>query len=60
MSEETIMTEEQKAAAVSDLGKYIASLNSITTGEHLELSKEELPKCVAPLSSDCWISYLRL
>jgi len=69
-----IMTEEQKArraqaarengaksrGPLSDLGKYICSLNSITTGEHLDLLKEELPECVALLSSDCWISYLRL
>jgi hypothetical protein len=68
------MTEEQKArraavarqngaksrGPVSDLGKYIASLNSIATGEHLEILKEELPECIALLSSDCWISYLRL
>ena len=68
------MTEEQKArraevarengaksrGPVSELGKYIASLNSISTGENLDLLKEELPECVALLSSDCWISYLRL
>ena len=68
------MTEEQKArraavarqngaksrGPVSDLGKYIASFNSIATGEHLEILKEELPECIALLSSDCWISYLRL
>ena len=68
------MTEEQKArraavarqngaksrGPVSDLGKYSASLNSIATGEHLEILKEELPECIALLSSDCWISYLRL
>lgn len=68
------MTEEQKTrraevarengaksrGPASDLGKYIASLNSISTGEHLDLLKEELPECVALLSSDCWISYLRL
>ena len=68
------MTEEQKArraevarengaksrGPVSTRGKYIASLNSISTGKNLDLLKEELPECVALLSSDCWISYLRL
>ena len=68
------MTEDQKSrraevarengaksrGPVSELGKYISSLNSISTAENLDLLKEELPECVALLSTDCWISYLRL
>jgi len=45
---------------VSDIGKYISSLNGITTGEHLQLHKEELPECIALLSTDCRQDYLRL
>ena len=68
------MTAEQKArraeaarengaksrGPVSDIGKYISSLNSIATGEHLDLRKEDLPECIALLSTDCRLSYLRL
>ena len=68
------MTEQQKArraeaarengaksrGPVSDIGKYISSLNSISTGEHLDLRKEELPECIALLSTDCRVAYLRL
>ncbi len=68
------MTEEQKArhaeaarengaksrGPVSDIGKYISSLNSISTGDHLDLRKEELPECIALLSTDCRSAYLRL
>lgn len=68
------MTEEQKTrraeaarengaksrGPVSDIGKYISSLNSIATGEHLDLRKEDLPECIALLSTDCRLSYLRL
>ncbi len=68
------MTEQQKArraeaarengaksrGPVSDIEKYISSLNSISTGEHLDLRKEELPECIALLSTDCRVAYLRL
>ena len=68
------MTEEQKArraeiardngaksrGPVSDIGKYISSLNGIHTGAHLHLHKEELPECIALLSTDCRLAYLRL
>jgi len=68
------MTEQQKASRaetarqngaksrgpVSDIGKYISSLNSIATGEQLDLHKEELPECIALLSTDCRAAYLRL
>ena len=68
------MTEEQKVrraeaarengaksrGPVSEIGKYISSLNSISTGEHSELRKEELPECIALLSTDCRSAYLRL
>ncbi len=45
---------------VSDIGKYISSLNSISTGDHLDLRQEELPECIALLSTDCRSAYLRL
>ncbi len=68
------MTEEQEArraeiarengakskGPVSITGKYISSLNGITTGEHLSTLKDELPECIALLSTDCRQSYLRL
>ncbi len=68
------MTEDQKArraevarengtkskGPVSEAGKYISSLNGITTGENLEVLKEELPECIALLSTDCRRAYLRL
>ena len=68
------MTEEQKArraeaarengaksrGPVSEIGKYISPLNSISTGEHLDPSKEERPECIALLSTDCRAAYLRL
>ena len=68
------MTEEQKArraeiarengtkgkGPVSPTGKYISSLNGITTGQHLTIHKEELPECIALLSTDCRQAYLRL
>jgi hypothetical protein len=68
------MTEEQKArraeiarengakskGPVSETGRFISSLNSITTGEHLEILKEELPECIALLSTDCRQAYIRL
>ena len=71
---EVIMTEDQKSrraevarengaksrGPVSELGKYISSLNSITTGEHLEILKEELPECIALLTTDCRQAYIRL
>lgn len=44
----------------SDIGKYISSLNSISTGDHLDSCKEELPECIALLSTDCRSAYLRL
>ena len=50
----------QSRGPVSDIGKYISSLNGISTGEHLLLHKEELPECVALLSTDCRSAYLRL
>ena len=50
----------QSRGPVSDIGKYISSLNGISTGEHLHLHKEELPECVALLSTDCRSAYLRL
>ena len=68
------MTEDQKArraeiarengnkskGPVSITGKYISSLNGIRTGEHLTVLKEELPECIALLSTDCRLAYLRL
>ncbi len=68
------MTEDQKArraeiarengtksnGPVSITGKYISSLNGITTGAHLAIHKEELPECIALLSTDCRQAYLRL
>ena len=45
---------------VSETGKYISSLNGITTGEHLKILKEELPECIALLSTDCRQAYIRL
>ena len=68
------MTEEQTArhteaarengaksrGPITDIGKYITSLNGITTGDHLEMRKEDLPECIALLSTDCRIAYLGL
>ena len=68
------MTEQQKASRaetarqngaksrgpVSEIGKYITSLNGITTGDNVEMRKEDLPECIALLSTDCRIAYLRL
>ena len=68
------MTEEQLArraeiarengakstGPVSPIGKYISSLNGITTGQHLDTLKEELPECIALLSTDCRQAYMRL
>ena len=68
------MTDEQKArraeiarengakskGPVSITGKYISSLNGIDTGEHATVRKEELPECIALLSTDCRHAYLRL
>ena len=68
------MTEDQKArraeiarengaksnGPVSEVGKYISALNGITTGEHLDILKEELPECIALLSTDCRQAYVRL
>jgi len=33
-------------------GKFISSLNAITTAEHLEIFKAEMPECAALLSTD--------
>ena len=33
-------------------GKFISSLNAITTAEHLEILKAEMPECMALLSTD--------
>ena len=33
-------------------GKFISSLNAISTAEHLEIFKAEMPECVALLSTD--------
>jgi len=68
------MTEEQTArrteaarengaksrGPITDIGKYISSLNGITTGDNLEMRKEDLPECIALLSTDCRIAYLRI
>ena len=68
------MTEEQQArraevarengaksrGPVSEIGKYISSLNGITTGDHLRMLEEDLPECIALLSTDCRLAYLRL
>ena len=61
------MTDEQRArraeiarenganskGPVSITGKYISSLNGIATGDHATVRKEELPECIALLSTDC-------
>lgn len=68
------MTEDQKArraeiaranraksnGPVSEPGRFISSLNSITTEEHLNILKEELPECIALLTTDCRQAYIRL
>lgn len=68
------MTDEQRArraeiaranganskGPVSITGKYISSLNGIATGDHATVRKEELPECIALLSTDCRHAYLRL
>ncbi len=68
------MAEEQKArrteaareigaksrGPITDIGKYISSLNGITTGDKLEMRKEDLLECSALLSTDRRIAYLWL